>query len=168
MLIGIDASRALRAKRTGTERYSLEIIRHLLTLPAAADQQWRLYVDVEPPLDCFPTQTPGAASANVEICCLPTRRLWTHRALAREVSQRKPDVLFIPAHVLPFVLPAHRLPPSVVTVHDLGYHYFPEAHTRGQRLYLQWSTRWNATAATQRARRRDVEISLDRAKTATK
>ena len=32
MIIGIDASRALRARRTGTERYSLEIIRHLLAL----------------------------------------------------------------------------------------------------------------------------------------
>ena len=30
MLIGIDASRALRASRTGTERYALEIIHHLL------------------------------------------------------------------------------------------------------------------------------------------
>ncbi len=149
MLIGIDASRALRAKRTGTERYSLEIIRHLLVLPAAAQHQWRLYVDVVPPQEFFPAQTPGAAQPNVEICYLPARHLWTHRALAREVIQHKPDVLFIPAHVLPFVLPSRRLPPSVVTLHDLGYHYFPEAHTRFQRLYLQVSTRWSATAATQ-------------------
>ncbi|MCX6044652.1 MAG: glycosyltransferase family 1 protein [Chloroflexi bacterium] len=149
MLIGIDTSRALRAKRTGTERYSLEIIQHLLLLPAAAQHQWRLYVDVAPPEQLFPTHTPGAAQPNVEICHLPARRLWTHMALAREVVQRKPDLLFIPAHVLPLVLPSGRLPPSVVTVHDLGYHYFPEAHARLQRRYLQISTRWNAHAATQ-------------------
>ncbi|CAN5553491.1 glycosyltransferase family 1 protein [soil metagenome] len=148
MLIGIDASRALRTQRTGTERYSLEIIRHLLLLPAAAQHQWRLYVDVIPTETLFPAQTPGAAQLNVEICYLPARRLWTHVVLAREVMQRKPDLLFIPAHVLPFVLPSHRLPPSVVTVHDLGYHYFPEAHPRLQQLYLQVSTRWSAIAAT--------------------
>jgi len=143
MLIGIDASRALRARRTGTERYSLEIIRHLLALPAAADHQWRLYVDRWPEADLFPTKV------NLEICRLPTRRLWTHRALAHEITQRKPDVLFIPAHVLPFVLPISRLPASVVTIHDLGYHYFPAAHTRWQRWYLKLSTRWSASAATE-------------------
>ena len=143
MLIGIDASRALRARRTGTERYSLEIIRHLLALPAATNHQWRLYVDRLPEAELFPTQT------NVEICRLPARRLWTHRALAHEITRRKPDVLFIPAHVLPFVLPISRLPPSVVTIHDLGYHYFPAAHTRGQRWYLKLSTRWSASAATE-------------------
>lgn len=148
MLIGIDASRALRARRTGTERYSLEIICHLLNLPDAAEQQWRLYVDSEPPPDFFPQWTPGSAHPNVELCHLPTRRLWTHRALAREIIQRKPDVLFIPAHVLPFVLPFRRLPPSVVTLHDVGYRYFPEAHTRFQRWYLEASTRWSAHAAT--------------------
>ena len=48
MLIGVDASRALRARRTGTERYALEIIRHLLALPDAQQHQWRLYVDHRP------------------------------------------------------------------------------------------------------------------------
>ena len=129
MLIGIDASRALRSQRTGTERYALEIIRYLLTLPAAATHQWRLYVDHLPAADLF-----GAAqAANVDLCLLPARRLWTHRALAQEVIARPPDLLFIPAHVLPLRWPG-QLPPSVVTIHDLGYHYFPQAHTPFQRL----------------------------------
>ncbi|MDQ3250453.1 MAG: glycosyltransferase, partial [Chloroflexota bacterium] len=148
MLIGIDASRALRAKRTGTERYALEIIRHLLCLPTATQHQWRLYVDATPPPDLFAKPTPGVDQTNVELVVLPRRRLWTHCALAREVVTRRPDVLFIPAHVLPFVLPVSRLPASVVTIHDLGYHYFPAAHTRLQRFYLEASTRWSAAAAT--------------------
>ena len=143
MLIGIDASRALRSQRTGTERYALEIIRYLLTLPAAATHQWRLYVDHLPAADLF-----GAAqAANVDLCLLPARRLWTHRALAQEVIARPPDLLFIPAHVLPLRWPG-QLPPSVVTIHDLGYHYFPQAHTPFQRLYLPLSTRWSGWAAT--------------------
>lgn len=147
MVIGIDASRALRARRTGTERYALEIIRHLLRLPEATNHQWRLYVDVPPPptfLSAAPGQQPIAP---VEFCLLPRQRLWTHLALARTVLRQPPDVLFIPAHVLPFVLPTHRLPPSVVTIHDLGYHRFPQAHSRFQRAYLPWSTRWSANTA---------------------
>lgn len=152
MRIGIDASRALRAKRTGTERYALEIIRHLLALPEAARFQWRLYVDEAPP-DGFFTQriTANQDIASPEICLLPRQRLWTHRALAREIKRYPPDLLFVPAHVLPFtmtLLPGatHRLP-SVVTIHDLGYRYFPQAYSRFQRIYLPLSTRWNAFTA---------------------
>ncbi len=148
MLIGIDASRALRAQRTGTERYSLEMIRHLLHLPAASAHRWRLYTDRTLPPALFVAATPKQnVSLNIEICCLPEQRLWTHRALSREVVRHPPDVLFIPAHVLPFVGPPHRLPPSVVTVHDLGYHRFPQANSLFQRIYLPWSTRWSAWAA---------------------
>jgi len=148
MLIGIDASRALRAQRTGTERYALEIIRHLLQLPAAADHQWHLYADAPPAPALLPVRTPGAAGDNVAWQIMPARRLWTHRTLAAAVTRHRPDVLFVPAHVLPLVVPPRRLPPSVVTIHDLGYHAFPETHTRWQRLYLEWSTRWSAWAAT--------------------
>ncbi len=138
LTIGIDASRAVRARRTGTERYSLEIIRHLLGLPTA--HRWRLYVDAPPRKGTFP------ARDGVELCVLPARRAWTHRALAVEVARRPPNVLFVPAHVLPF---RFKLPPSVVTVHDLGYRHVPEGHTRWQRRYLDWSTRWNAWRAQQ-------------------
>ena len=148
MIIGIDASRALRAQRTGTERYALEIIRHLLALPAAIDHHWRLYVDQESQATFFGV---SSETRHVEVVLLPRQRLWTHRALAREVRRRPPDLLFVPAHVVPF-LPARfwsraLLPPTVVTVHDLGYHTFPEAHSRFQRLYLPLSTRWSAWAA---------------------
>ncbi|HET9494547.1 MAG TPA: glycosyltransferase family 1 protein, partial [Chloroflexia bacterium] len=43
---------------------------------------------------------------------------------------------------------------TVVTVHDLGYLYYPEAHTRFSRLYLHLSTMYSARAA-----RRVIAIS---------
>ncbi len=147
MLIGVDVSRALRAHRTGTERYALEIVRHLLQLPEASEHAWRLYSDAEPRTSPFPRRTPGSLADNVELAVLPGRRLWTHRTLAAEVLRRPPDVLFVPAHVIPFVWPSRRLPPSVVTIHDLGYLHFPRAHTWRQRQYLDWSTRWSARVA---------------------
>ncbi|MEZ4836330.1 MAG: glycosyltransferase family 1 protein [Caldilineaceae bacterium] len=149
MIIGVDASRATGDIVTGTERYSREIIRHLLSLPAAEAHRWRLYTreDVDPSLF-------GADSLpNVEIRPLRARRLWTHTALAAEVVRHRPDVLFVPAHVIP-LLPPLLLPPSVVTIHDVGYRHFPQAHTRGQRLYLDASTRWSVSAA-----RRIIAIS---------
>lgn len=134
MIIGIDASRALRARRTGTERYSLELIRALLALDSP--HHFRLYVDIPPAPDIFPPQA--------EIVVLPGRRLWTHTRLGPHTRRHSPDVLFVPAHVLPLVGPSR----TVVTVHDLGYEHFPQAHPWRQRLYLRWSTRRHTRVAT--------------------
>jgi len=148
MVIGIDASRALRAQRTGTERYALEIIQHLLALPQAEQRQWRLYVDHAPSGDePWGSGAEKALPSHAELCVLPAQSMWTHRALATEILKRPPSVLFVPSHVLPFVQPARRLPPAVVTIHDLGYYYFPAAHLWQQRLYVDWGTRWSASAA---------------------
>lgn len=146
MLIGIDASRSFRDLRTGTERYSLEITRHLLALPQAAKHQWLLYTDVDP--DQHPGElftVPPFASIQY-LSCGP---MWTHRCLGRVLCRDNPDVFFVPAHVVPLRLPASRLPPSVVTIHDVGYRYFPESYGRFQRWYLEWSTRWSIYASSQ-------------------
>jgi glycosyltransferase involved in cell wall biosynthesis len=133
MLIGIDASRATAARRTGTENYSLHLIRELLAL--GEGHRFRLYFNQLPPADLFAGLT--------ERRIMPFPRLWTHARLSWEMLLRPPDLLFVPSHVLPVAHPRH----SVATVHDLGYHYFPEAHTLSQNLYLRWSTRYNARAA---------------------
>ncbi|NOX60956.1 MAG: glycosyltransferase family 4 protein [Chloroflexi bacterium] len=134
MLIGIDASRALRAKRTGTEKYSLELINALLDLNT--EHEIRLYAPGRPNYDLF---RPAA-----EIVVLPGRRLWTHAKLGPHTRRHPPDVLFVPSHVLPLIGP----PRTVVTVHDLGYEYFPDAHPWRERQYLRWSTRRHARVAT--------------------
>jgi glycosyltransferase involved in cell wall biosynthesis len=133
MLIGIDASRASAAQRTGTENYSLHLIRWMLALDHA--HRFRLYFNRPPSPDLFP------AAADWRI--IPFPRLWTHARLSWEMATQPPDVLFVPSHVLPLVHPER----SVVTVHDLGYHYYPEAHTLFQNIYLRWSTRHNARVA---------------------
>jgi glycosyltransferase involved in cell wall biosynthesis len=134
MLIGIDASRATVARRPGTENYSLHLIQKLLDL--GAGHCFRLYFNQAPPLDLFP--------AGVEQRPIPLGRLWTHVRLSREMLSDPPDLLFVPSHVLPLIHPAR----SVATVHDLGFLYHPEAHTLSQNIYLRWSTRYNARAAT--------------------
>lgn len=133
MLIGIDASRAVAHMRTGTEVYAFRLIRSLITLTDGQDYQLRLYFNQLPADDLFPK------AAHVEYCVMPFARLWTHIRLATELNRRPPDLFFTPAHVIPFTYRGA----SVATVHDLGYHYFPEAHTRRQLAYLKWSTRHN-------------------------
>jgi glycosyltransferase involved in cell wall biosynthesis len=135
MLIGIDASRAATRERTGTENYSLNLIGHLLALESG--HRYRLYFNRPPAVELFPM------TADLELRIMTFPRLWTHLRLSWEMARQPPDVLFVPAHVLPLVHPQS----SVVTVHDLGYLYYPEAHPLLDRLYLDLSTRYNARVA---------------------
>lgn len=149
MLIGVDASRTTVPHPTGTEWYSGELLRALLA--SGSPHRWRLYFRDAPPAGVWPASPP------VEQRVIPFPRLWTHVRLSWEMLAAPPDLLFVPAHVLPLVCPRRR----VVTVHDLGYHFFPQAHTRSARRYLEWSTRRNARLATlviadSQATRRDI------------
>jgi glycosyltransferase involved in cell wall biosynthesis len=137
MIIGIDASRAARGQRTGTEAYALHLIRALIPLAAERDHTLRLYFNAPPAPDLFP------AAPHVTLLVMPLRRMWTHARLGHELRSRPPDVFFTPAHVIPVGIRC----PSVATVHDLGYEHFPEAHPRRQLAYLRWSTRHNARVA---------------------
>lgn len=139
MLIGIDASRALKTQRTGTERYALELIRHLVE--QAPEQRFRLYLPHRPPAGLLPGEE---QAKHCTWRVLPAPRLWTHTRLAAELSLAPPDVFFEPAHVLPWIYRG----PAVVTVHDLGYHYFPGAHPLLERLYLDWTSERHTRVAT--------------------
>jgi glycosyltransferase involved in cell wall biosynthesis len=156
LLIGIDASRTTAAQRTGTEHYARRLIEELLV--QGAGHSFRLYHRDAPQAAHLPSLSPrvqprridkggvaAAAPALVEERVIPFPRLWTHVRLAWELLARlpRPDVLFVPAHVLPLLHPV----PSVVTVHDLGYRRFPDAHPASQRRYLDWSTRFSARNA---------------------
>ncbi len=153
MLIGIDASRARLAGRTGTETYSLHLIRALLL--SGPGHRYRLYTNGPPPPELLTGLAKGDEGAapsapaagkqrpDVEVRSLPFPRLWTHVRLSAEMVRHPPDVLFVPAHVLPLVHPRR----SVVTVHDLGFLAYPEAHRTAARRYLVWSTGWNARQA---------------------
>lgn len=137
--IGIDASRIAVAARTGTEHYSYEVLAAL----AQRDRQtsYTLYCNT------MPAALPPLGT-NITLRHIPFARLWTHVRLSAELMLHPPDLLFVPAHVLPLGVPLRRGMRSVVTIHDLGYVRFPSAHTPAHRLYLRLSTLWTARAAT--------------------
>ncbi len=136
MRIGIDASRATRPQRTGTEGYSLRLIQALLALDQRND--YTLYFN----------QAPASGLLDQGPRCrhrvMPFPRLWTHLRLSAELALHPPDLLLVPAHVLPLLHPRR----SVVTVHDLGYLREPQAHRPLDRLYLDLSNRYHVRAAT--------------------
>jgi glycosyltransferase involved in cell wall biosynthesis len=136
MIIGLDASRAARSHRTGTEIYSLELIKGLARL-SGPRRCFRLYTSQPPQATDWPE------SAFVETRVMPWPRLWTHVRLAAELKRHPPNVLFVPAHVLPIYCPV----PAVVTVHDLGYVHYPETHRAADRWYLDWTTRRHTRVA---------------------
>ena len=142
-VVGVDASRSAADQPTGTENYAREILWHLLRLPEAAESEWRLYF--RSGADSLPPELTDRP--NVVPVPLPNRRMWTHRSLGPEVRHRRPDVLFVPAHVLPFAWTRRSMPALAVTIHDLGYRHFPKAHPWRQRAYLNLTTRWAAARA---------------------
>ena len=106
------------------EQYSNEIISALLE--EVEDFEVRLYTPEW--IARFPRKLQRRIRA---------RRLWTLVRLSWEMLWHKPDVLFVPAHVLPFFAPRA----SFVTVHDIAYEKIPESYRWARRKYLRWSTK---------------------------
>jgi glycosyltransferase involved in cell wall biosynthesis len=135
MHIAIDASRATKPDPTGTERYALELIRHLI--PISGAHQVTLYFRDAPADDLLP------AASHVTHRTIPFQRAWTHLRFAAALWHDRPDVTFVPAHTLPLAFPGR----GVVTLHDLGYKHFPGAHPILDRTYLDVTTRFSAGRA---------------------
>lgn len=136
MLIGVDASRITRAQRTGTENYSLHVLRELLVLDRT--NAYRLYLNQPLASGLLPLRT----GISTRLIRLP--RLWTQVGLSSEMLRASPDVLFVPSHVLPLVTPRR----SVVVVYDVGHRFFPRAHTLTEWLYVEWAIRRHVRLAT--------------------
>jgi len=136
MLIGIDASRANRKFKSGTEWYSYHLIRQLAKL----DQKNNYILYSDEPLvggltdltiaeeKIKPTEskvnhrgwqtiTSPHLNFSAKILTWPFSFFWTQARLSLEMIFARPDVLFIPAHTLPYVHPKR----SVMTIHDLGF-----------------------------------------------
>lgn len=127
MLIGIDASRIAKQFKTGTETYTIELVKALSGIDRKNEYILYSPKNIEDKL-------PGLG-ANFKFKVLPFGRFWTQIRLTREMISHKPDILFVPAHTLPLVFPQK----SVVTLHDLGFKHFPELYSSGDLLYHNWA-----------------------------
>lgn len=133
MLIGIDASRANKKEKTGVEWYAWHVIEELKkSLPP--DVRVVLYSDV--PLAGALALLPSTWESRV--LSWPPKRFWTQIRLSWEMLVRRPDVLFIPAHVFPIIRPKK----TVMTVHDVAAARFPSSFNWFERRYSLWSAKY--------------------------
>jgi len=130
MTIGINAVAAFKQPRTGVEEYTYQIIKHLTMLKQVKKHRFVLYTD-----NNFQFNLPENFVVRKLNWSLP---MWTQIRLAAEVVINKPDVLFIPVHVLPLAHPKN----SIVTIHGLEYEYYPEMYPWQHLRYLRWSTKY--------------------------
>lgn len=129
MTIGIDASRATKVQRTGTEWYSYYLIKNLANL------------DKETKFDLYTQNEPGSDLANLppnfafRTLRWPPRRLWTQVRLSLYLKSHPPDVLFVPAHTIPKFHPTK----TVYTCHDIGFERLPHLYPYAERIYQKFS-----------------------------
>ena len=126
LTIAVDINPATRPVVTGTETFTREVSRRL---PAAApDLVWRFLASRPKP------------GLGVDVTVLPFRRLWSQVRLPIALAADRPDLLFVPGHVVPVAYAGR----SVAVVHDLAFERHPEAYSPADRAYLQVTTRWAA------------------------
>jgi glycosyltransferase involved in cell wall biosynthesis len=69
---------------------------------------------------------------------VPMRRLWSQLRLPLALAREHPNLLFVPAHAIPFAWPGNVL----TVVHDLAFERHPDAYSFSERTYLRLSTWW--------------------------
>jgi len=121
MIIGIDASRANRQHKTGTEWYSFYLIKNLAQIDRK--NKYRLYLNEKstPELIEIIKDNPNFS---LKFLYWPFNSFWTLGRLTLEMIFNAPDVLFIPAHTIPLIYPRR----TINTIHDIAF-------VREQNLY---------------------------------
>lgn len=122
--IAVDINPATRAIVTGTETFTREVSRRLPD--AAPDLRWRFFA------------SRPRAGLGVDVTVAPFPRMWSQVRLPIALAAEHPDLLFVPAHVIPFAWTGKAL----TVVHDLAFERHPEAYSVRDRAYLRLSTRW--------------------------
>ena len=125
--VAVDINPATRAVITGTEVYTREVCSRLEA--TAPELEWQFFA------------SRPRSGLGVDVTVLPFRRLWSQVRLPIALVARRPDLLFVPAHAIPFAWPGKAL----TVVHDLAFERYPHAYSQTERAYLRLTTRWAAT-----------------------
>lgn len=124
--VAVDINPATRAVMTGTEVYTREVCSRLQA--SAPELRWRFFA------------SRPRAGLGVDLMVIPLRRLWSQVRLPLALATERPDLLFVPAHAIPFAWPGKAL----TVVHDLAFERYPHAYSATERAYLRLTTRWAA------------------------
>ena len=122
--VAVDINPATRDVQTGTEVYTREVCSRLAAV--APELRWRFFA------------SRPRAGLGVDVMVIPFRRLWSQVRLPIALAAERPQLLFVPAHAIPFAWPGKAL----TVVHDLAFELFPHAYSATERAYLKLTTRW--------------------------
>ncbi len=122
--VAVDLNPATRQLLTGTEVYTREVGSRLGA--SAPEVRWVFLA------------SRARAGLGIDLTVLPFRRMWSQVRLPLELVRIRPDLLFVPAHTIPFAWQGKAL----TVVHDLAFERHPAAYSRAERAYLQLTTRW--------------------------
>jgi glycosyltransferase involved in cell wall biosynthesis len=139
MLIGIDASRAIKQHKTGVEWYAYHVIEDLVKIDTA--NQFVLYCDKTP--DAWLKKIGERPNVKIKRLGWPLKYFWTQGRLSLEMLLRAPDILFISASAMPVIHPEN----TVVAIHDVGFMAYPQSYGHWQRWYQKFSTRFTVKYA---------------------
>ncbi len=114
MIIGIDASRANRKLKTGTEWYSFFLIKNLAAIDKTNKYWLYLNTPPSPELVAAVRENPNFVFKYLK---WPFNAFWTLGRLSLEMIFCRPDILFVPAHGLPLFRPRK----TINTIHDIAF-----------------------------------------------
>ncbi len=130
MVIGIDASRANKIQKTGTEWYSYHLIQELKKI---IPDNIRVILYSKEPLQGGLEDLPSNWQSKV--LNWPPKFLWTQIRLSLEMLFKRPDVLFIPAHTIPLIHPKK----TILVAHDIGFATHKELYSDKELGYHRWA-----------------------------
>ena len=136
MKIGLEATRANKEHKTGTEWYAWHLLQEFKKL----DQTNQFIVYYKQAL--AGDLGKGPANFYFKRLAWPYHKLWTHLRLSFELLFDKVDRFFA-SNALPLLVRGQ----VIVTIHDLGFLKNPELYHPLERIYQKLSHRWSVMRA---------------------
>lgn len=140
MIIGIDGNEANVEQRVGISEYAFELLKEFRKYEVGS-MKYEVY------LKTLPLKTLPQEDENWRYRVIGPKELWTQVRLPFDLYLHKPrpDVFFSPTHYAPRFSPV----PTIVSVMDLSYIFFPELFNKSDLYQLR---NWTAYSVRQASR----------------
>ncbi len=138
MVIAIDGNEANVSNKVGIGQYAFELLKQF-SGNQVSDIKYRVYLK-DAPKEHMPEE-----SENWKYEIVGPRKFWTQIGLPLKLytERQKPDVFFSPTHYAPRFSPV----PTVISIMDMSFEYFPELFAKNDLYQLRNWTRYSAKNA---------------------
>jgi glycosyltransferase involved in cell wall biosynthesis len=138
MVIGIDGNEANVGRKVGIGQYAFELLQGFKQA-RISNFEFRIYLKSQP-ASHMPEE-----STNWKYIVVGPKKLWTQIGLPYHLytARNKPDIFFSPTHYAPRFCPV----PSVISIMDMSFEFFPELFAKKDLHQLQSWTRYSAKNA---------------------